>query len=79
LFLYEVTHPVKVERMTFDEGTLEWHDRAAIDSLDIPQTDRQIIWPLFWRHRRSFFMAHIDCRDGALRWTVQQGALESDT
>ena len=74
LFLYEVTRPVTVTRTSFDEGTLEWHDREAIDPLPIPQTDRQIIWPLFWQHRGQFFMAHIDCRNGELNWQLLQPA-----
>ena len=61
MFLYEVTHPVQVERTTFDEGELEWHTRGEISSLAIPITDRHIIWPMFWRYRGEFFAAHIDC------------------
>ena len=72
MFLYEVNHPVAVERMHFDEGRLEWHDPAHITKLPIPQTDREVIWPLFWRYRGRFFMAHIDCRGGKLQWRLQQ-------
>jgi 8-oxo-dGTP diphosphatase len=76
MFLYEVTHPVHVTPSEFREGRLEWHAREALDHLPIPETDRHIIWPLFWRHRdsRTFFMAHIDCAaDGGMTWRVEQG------
>ncbi len=74
MFLYEVTHPVSIERMQFDEGALEWHDPAAIPALPIPATDREVIWPLFWQYRGRFFMAHINCHNGRMQWWLQQPA-----
>ncbi len=77
MFLYEVRRPVQLERTTFEEGTLEWHAVESITQLPIPQTDRQVIWPLFWRYRKRFFMAHIDCRgteDGRLLAWIEQPA-----
>lgn len=72
MFLFEVTRPVSIERTTFDEGVLEWHDRSDIEGLEIPETDREVIWPLFWKHRGSFFAAHIDCSGESLQWRVEQ-------
>lgn len=72
MFLYEVTRPVAVAPGEFDEGRLEWHAPDALDALPIPETDRQVIWPLFWKHRRGFFMAHIDCRTTPMTWRVEQ-------
>jgi 8-oxo-dGTP diphosphatase len=77
MFLYEVTRPVRVERTTFDEGKLGWHAPTALDQLPIPQTDQQVIWPLFFRHRGAFFTAHIDCRGDELVWRVEQPAHEA--
>lgn len=74
MFLYEVTRPVTVERTEFNEGRLEWHAPDAVAALPIPDTDRRVIWPLFWQHRGGFFMVHIDCRGGKLRWRVEQPA-----
>lgn len=72
MFLYEVTRPVTVTRTEFDEGRLEWFERDALDKLPLPRTDREVIWPLFWKHRGSFFMAHLRCHHGRLDWSVQQ-------
>ncbi|MEM7627335.1 MAG: NUDIX domain-containing protein [Planctomycetota bacterium] len=72
MFLYEVTRPVAVTRTTFDEGTLEWFTRDQIDGLPIPETDREVIWPLFWKHRGGFFAAHIDCTTDPMTWRVEQ-------
>ncbi len=74
MYLYEVTHPVVVEPGAIDEGRLEWHEPDALSGLSIPQTDREVIWPLFWRYRKRFFMAHIDCNTNSLRWRIEQPA-----
>ncbi len=72
MFLYEVTEPVTVTRKRFDEGTLEWYEPAEIDTLPIPETDRQVIWPMFWKYRGKFFMAHLDCHNDEIKWELQQ-------
>ncbi len=72
MFLYEVKGPVVVERTEFDEGRLEFHAVDQLASLEIPRTDREVIWPLFWKHRGQFFMVHIRCANGAMDWTVEQ-------
>jgi len=72
MYLYEVTRPVVVEPKTIDEGRLEWHDPNALARLSIPRTDKEVIWPLFWRYRSRFFMAHIDCTGNVLRCRIQQ-------
>ena len=76
MFLYELTRPVTVTPETFREGRLEWHDPAALHELAIPETDRRVLWPLFWRYRGRFFTAHIDCHGGVLDWWLEQPAGE---
>lgn len=76
MFLYEVTHPVQIERLEFEEGRLEWHEPEKISELPIPQTDREVIWPLFWKYRRRFFSVHIDCAGGAMAWRLEQPGTE---
>lgn len=71
IFLYEVIRPVEVARTEFDEGTLEWRPLDAVEALNIPETDRRIIYPLFRKYRGSFFHVHIDCADGRLDWRVE--------
>jgi len=79
MFLYELTRPVEVQRMDFDEGRLGWHERGDIDGLAIPQTDREVIWPLFWRFRGRFFTAHIDCSGPQMVWRMEQPVDEADS
>ncbi|MEM6257125.1 MAG: NUDIX domain-containing protein [Planctomycetota bacterium] len=76
MFLYEVTRPVTIaeDAMVFDEGRLEWHEPGGIEALPIPETDRSVIWPLFWQNRGGFFAVHIDCTSEPLRYRVEQPA-----
>ncbi len=74
IFLYEVSHPVVVERMEFDEGTLGWYTWDEIDSLNIPESDRRVIFPLFRKYRGRFFHAHIDCTDDGFEWRLEAPA-----
>ncbi|MEM1107808.1 MAG: NUDIX domain-containing protein [Planctomycetota bacterium] len=72
MFLYEVTHPVEIQRMTFDEGTLEWFTPEQLSDLPLPETDRRVIWPQFWKNRSRFFAAHIDCAGSEMTWKIEQ-------
>jgi len=72
IFLYEVMHPVVVARTEFEEGTLEWHALDEVEKLQIPDTDRQAILPLFRKYRGKFFHVHIDCSpDGTYDWRLE--------
>jgi len=75
IFLYEVTRPInpnEITAMEMDEGTLEWVEIDQVDSLDIPDTDREIIWSLVQKHREGFFTVHIDFSVNPFTWAVQE-------
>lgn len=78
MFLYELVHPVAVEPRQFREGRLDWHEASDLAHLPIPETDRLVIWPLYWRYRRKFFMAHIDCHGGQVTWRIEQPATDGE-
>jgi 8-oxo-dGTP diphosphatase len=50
MFLYRVLGPVEVVPHDISEGRLDWFTWAQMDSLPLPETDRQVIWPLVRRH-----------------------------
>jgi hypothetical protein len=55
------------------EGRFEFFPREKIFSLNIPQTDREKIWPWFWQFRGGFFSAHCHCHaDGRNEWTLEE-------
>jgi 8-oxo-dGTP diphosphatase len=73
MFLFEVKPRLAGVPPPMREGRFAFHPRGALDSLSIPQTDRERIWPLFWKHRSGFFAVHCHCHpDGRNDWTVEQ-------
>jgi len=81
IFLYEVTrpiHPSEIAAMEMDEGTLEWIEVDEVNDLDIPDTDRTIIWSLVQKHRGGFFTVHIDFSVEPFTWTVQEEWIAKD-
>ncbi len=78
LFCFEVTKPVEVVAGPHEEGLLEWHGLDEVLDLNIPRTDREIIWPAFLKHRGGgFFMLHVECGGvgGELRFTMDESRL----
>ncbi|MFI4855706.1 MAG: NUDIX hydrolase [Phycisphaerales bacterium JB065] len=72
MFWYRVLGPVKVECEEFDEGRLEWIEPERLMTLDLPRTDREVIWPAVLGHEGGFFSLHIDCTIEPMRWTLEQ-------
>jgi len=57
----------------FPSTTYDFAAREAIAGLHIPQTDRDILWPLFWQHRGGFFAAHWHWHaDGRTEWVMEE-------
>ncbi len=71
MFCFEVTKRLNFPARQMDEGRLEWVDLETMLTLDIPKTDREVIWPLVRQHATAlgnqrgdgYFSVHIDCRD----------------
>jgi 8-oxo-dGTP diphosphatase len=75
IFLYEVTRPVCTSEITtleIDEGTLEWVGVEEVETKNIPNTDRNIIWPLVKQHRGGFFAVDIDCKQEPFSWEIKE-------
>lgn len=75
IFLYEVMRPIRhgeIQRTVFEEGTLEWHPIETVQTLPIPHTDRDVMWPQVQAHRGGFVMVHIDCRAEPMTWTIDE-------
>ncbi|MCL2639241.1 MAG: NUDIX domain-containing protein [Phycisphaerales bacterium] len=71
MFCFEVVRALDVAEREFEEGRLEWVGAAAVEGLEIPKTDREVIWPLVREHSvmmgggdsAGIFSVHIDCTD----------------
>jgi 8-oxo-dGTP diphosphatase len=76
MFLFEVKLRVRSVPPPMREGRFAFHAHSVLNSLPLPQTDREQIWPLFWQHRGGFFAAHCHCHaDGRNEWTLQESRL----
>jgi 8-oxo-dGTP diphosphatase len=73
MFLFEVRPRLQALPPPHREGRFAFWPPAGLAALALPQTDREQIWPLFWRHRGGFFAAHCHCHaDGRNEWTVEE-------
>jgi 8-oxo-dGTP diphosphatase len=73
MFLFEVRPRLRHLPAPHPEGQFRFFPAGALDQLPLPPTDREQIWPLFWRHRGGFFAAHCHCHpDGRHDWTFEE-------
>lgn len=73
MFLFEARPRLTEVPPAHAEGTFAFFGAKEIAGLDIPRTDAEQIWPLFWKHRGGFFAAHCRCRLGAGEdWTIEE-------
>ena len=73
MFLFEVKKKLKTLPSPCNEGRFGFFRRDEIETLKIAQTDRERIWPWFWKFRGGFFAAHCHCHpDGTNDWTLEE-------
>jgi 8-oxo-dGTP diphosphatase len=73
MFLFEVKPRLEAVPPPNREGEFRFFGAGEILSLNVPRTDAEQIWPLFWRHRGGFFAAHCRCLgDGSNRWSLEE-------
>ena len=71
MFLFELKPRLACTPPPHREGRFQFFTQNKIAQLALPRTDREKIWPLFWKHRRGFFAAHCVCRpDGSQQWEI---------
>lgn len=61
LFLFRCTQPIAALPPPMDEGYFAFFDRAAIEELPLPATDRTALWPIYDEHRHGFVALRADC------------------
>jgi len=73
MFLFEIKRCLTVLPPPHREGRFAFFACSEILSLPLPATDREQIWPLFWRYRGGFFAAHCRCSDtGPNVWLLEE-------
>lgn len=79
MFLFEVKPRLTALPAPHKEGVFAFYTRPEMNCLKLPDTDREQIWPLFWRHRGGFFAVHCHCLDtGENLWSIEQSCPAPD-
>ena len=61
MFLFECKRPIESTPKSFSEGSFSFFTRNEIDSLSIPPTDHQLVWPLYDKRKLGFWGMRADC------------------
>jgi 8-oxo-dGTP diphosphatase len=78
MFLFEVRPKLRALPPPHREGKFGFFDPAELNNLPLPDTDKEQIWPLFWKHRGGFFAGHCRCHpDGRYDWTIEESVAPS--
>jgi 8-oxo-dGTP diphosphatase len=74
MFLFDCRKVLRELPPPMEEGTFAFHRPEDLGTLDIPETDRQALWPL-WLHKRHTFTAlRADCHPDQPLAVVTEGA-----
>ncbi len=73
MFMFELMPRLDALPPVHDEGLFEFVPLAEVAERHIPRSDREILWPLFQKHRGKFFAVSIVCHpDGRLTWELDE-------
>ena len=61
MFLFDCRQPLVGLPATIDEGKFGFFTRAEVDQIQIPVTDRTLLWPVFDQHRLGFIAYRAEC------------------
>jgi len=73
MFMFELKPRLTALPPPHAEGVFQFVPLAEVLKRPVPATDRDILWPLFLKHRGGFFAVSIVCRpDGVLSWSLEE-------
>ncbi len=61
LFLFRCLKPINAQPIDIEEGRFAFYSREEIERLDIPDTDRRALWPIWDKYRDRFVAMRVDC------------------
>lgn len=64
MFLFRCKLPIAAVPPDIAEGKFGFFSRAQIDTIPLPETDRNALWPIYDRHRDRFVALKADCAPG---------------
>ena len=72
MFLFRLLPPLVEIPPSHPEGAFNFFTRAEMEKIPLPETDKESIWPLFWRNRKGFFVAHCEITETGREWSIDQ-------
>ncbi|MFM9000370.1 MAG: NUDIX hydrolase [Opitutia bacterium] len=73
MFLFTCAKPLPGVPPDIAEGSFGLFTRAEVDGLEVPDSDRTLIWPVYDRHREGFIAYRAECHPGRpLTMTVEE-------
>ena len=76
MFLFTCRKNIPGLPTEISEGRFEFFTREAINGIEIPETDRTLLWPVWDKHRTSFLAYRAECHPSkALRVTEEESHL----
>ncbi len=72
MFLFEFTKTLAALPQPHREGRFQFFGRSRLESLQVPAADREMLWPLFWKHRGGFFAARCETSPRGNNWTLEE-------
>lgn len=61
MFLFNCLKPLENLPPPIDEGNFAFFTRKEIDEIALPETDRQILWPIYDDYHNGFVALRADC------------------
>jgi 8-oxo-dGTP diphosphatase len=72
MFLFDCRKRMTALPPPMDEGTFAFHAPETIMSLNIPETDRLYLWPIWFDKREGFTSIRIDCRKSPPEGVIEE-------
>ena len=62
MFLFDCRKPLEALPPPISEGDFAFFKESEIKDLDLPETDRQSLWKIYFKSHRDFVALRADCR-----------------
>ena len=73
MFLFDCRASISKLPETIDEGRFSFFSRESIETIPIPETDREGLWTIYDKHRNGFVSARANCTpDQPLEIIIEQ-------
>ncbi|OHE72725.1 MAG: NUDIX hydrolase [Verrucomicrobia bacterium GWC2_42_7] len=72
LFLFNCLKPIDHLPDNIEEGEFAFYSREEINTLPIPQTDNQSIWPYFDKYQNAFVAMKIDHSAQGMKFVIEE-------